>query len=63
VSEAKMKHDMRRNVGGRINLADHYRPVALGAVRAAYSVAPPKNSPEPKRDAVERLLLPENVPD
>ncbi|AYG57539.1 hypothetical protein CCGE525_00925 [Rhizobium jaguaris] len=58
-----MKHDTVRKEHLPIDLAEKYRPVALGAVRAAYSVAPAKNSTEARKDASDRLLVPESLPD
>jgi hypothetical protein len=58
-----MKNDVQINTYERINLADRYRPIALGAVRAACSVGPVKAPGNSKKDASERFLLPENLPD
>lgn len=59
-----MKHDAKtKEMKNAIDLREQYRPVGLGAVRAAYSVDPVKKAAASGDDASARLLLPEHVPD
>ncbi|GAA3066901.1 hypothetical protein GCM10010520_13360 [Rhizobium viscosum] len=59
-----MKRDAKTDeTKNAVDLTERYRPVGLGAVRAAYSVGPARKAASIKDDASARLLLPEHAPD
>lgn len=47
----------------KIDLAELYRPVALGAVRAALCVGAARKPLQARPDSSRRLLTPESLPD
>ncbi|MER9895788.1 hypothetical protein NKJ40_27740 [Mesorhizobium sp. M0119] len=46
-----------------INLSEKYRPIALCAVKAAVSIAQTRSQPQPRKNSLEHLLLPEDLPE
>lgn len=58
-----MTNETRNTQDDKIDLAEMYRPVALGAVRAALSVSSTRYAARPKADGTGRLLIPESLPE